>query len=154
MVYYKCNKCGRVSEFKEKLPEEYSAAFRCVPNNVSCGGMLVFQKEIDICVFTGKEYDCNNCEGHKEDWTGKGSHDMHMGHSIDGPLSRNTKREWQGMAKYLTDPKGGPLTGEAIHLRFLKMHEQGQKTIPLSEGCDRWCFKNGCQGHANKGSDS
>jgi len=42
-----------------------------------------------LCVFTGKQQNCGNCDGHREDRTGKGTHTIHMGHSVSGPILRN-----------------------------------------------------------------
>jgi len=104
-------------------------------------------KNDGVCPFTGTEYDCKNCDGHKDDWLGKGSHNIHMGHSVSGPLMRNNKKDWRGMAKYMTRTDGSPITGEELHIEFLKMHRDGKDVIPCGK-CDRWCYKNGCQGHA------
>jgi len=101
----------------------------------------------DTCQFTGKEFNCKNCKGHKEDWTGRGSHDLHMSHSVSGPLLRNTKKDWANMAKYTTRPDGSKMTGEELHIEFLDMHRDGIEVIRVGK-CDRFCFKNGCQGHA------
>ena len=101
----------------------------------------------DICQFTGKEYDCARCDGYREDWCGKGTHSIHMGHSVSGPIRRNTKKDWREMAKYMTRDDGGRMTGEEVQIEFMKLHAKGIETIPL-KNCDRWCYKNGCQGHA------
>lgn len=99
------------------------------------------------CPFTGKAYDCKNCEGHKEDWLGKGRHSIHCGHSVDGPLMRNSKKDWRDMAKYIRRDDGTRMTGEEIQIAFMKMHKEGKETFPIGT-CDRFCFKHGCQGHA------
>jgi len=101
----------------------------------------------NMCQFTDTEYDCARCEGHKEDWLGKGNHSVCMGHSVSGPIMRNTKRDWRGMAKYMTASDGSSVTGEEVQIAFMCYHAKGWKTIPLSKKCDRWCYKNGCQGH-------
>lgn len=100
----------------------------------------------DICQFTGKERDCKNCEGHKEDWTGRGNHTIHMSHSVSGSLRRNNKRNWTKMAKYMTRNDGSRMTGDELHAEFLEMYRNGIEVIRVCE-CDRFCFKNGCQGH-------
>ena len=100
-----------------------------------------------ICVFTGKAYDCNNCAGYREEWLGKGPYNAHMGHSVDGPLQRNGKKEWRGMARYMTKDDGSPVTWEHIKAEFMRYNAKGWRTIPMGKGCDRWCYKNGCQGH-------
>ena len=103
-------------------------------------------KKDKICTFTGKEYDCSRCEGHREDWTDKGTRSTHMGHSVSGPIRRNKAKDWRGMAKYMTKDDGSPVTGEEIQIEFMRYHAKGWETIPLKQ-CDRWCYKNGCQGH-------
>jgi len=50
------------------------------------------------------------------------------------------------MAKYMTKTDGMAITGEELQIEFMRYHAQGWKTIPLKD-CDKWCYKNGCQGH-------
>lgn len=101
----------------------------------------------DICPFMNKAYDCLNCDGHREDWTGKGEHSVHMGHSVSGVLRRTqTMKEWNGMSSYITKDDGSAMSGEEIKLEFMRMDAKGIKTFPMGK-CSRWCFRNGCQGH-------
>ena len=104
----------------------------------------------DICKFTGKEFNCARCEGHREDWTGMGTHSMHMGISVSGNVRRNTAKDWRDMAKYTTHGDGSPMTSKEIQSEFMKAYHKGYETIPMSP-CDNWCYKNGCQGHAKDG---
>ena len=103
----------------------------------------------EICQFTQKPFDCKNCNGHKEEWLNRGNHTVHMCHSVSGPLARNKKKDWDKMAKYMTKDDGSHVTGDWVHVEFMKYDAKGIKVIPLNK-CDRFCFKNGCQGHEEK----
>jgi len=98
------------------------------------------------CQFTGRPYDCKYCEGHEEDWTGKGNHTIHVSYSVGGSLRNNRQCDWAKMAKNTTRPDGSYMTGYELHAKFLEMYRAGIEVIRVGE-CDRFCFKNGCQGH-------
>lgn len=100
----------------------------------------------EICKFTGKTYDCKNCAGFKEDWTGRGAFSCHVCQSVVGPLLHYSQRDWQKMARFIKKKDGGIFTANELKEKFLELYADGVEVIKIGD-CDNFCYKTGCQGH-------
>lgn len=98
------------------------------------------------CPFTGKPYNCGNCEVYKTIGfpQGNGPYGLHMSLSF-GAAIKDGKR---GL-KWLQKMVGKEHTLDEVEEYFTEGFRRGADHHPIGE-CDRFCFRRGCMGHPHK----
>jgi hypothetical protein len=67
-----------------------------------------------------------------------------LGICLAGAIRNGSYKDFVGAA---THDDGRPCTADEIFDAFMEHIRQGHEIIPFGKGCDRWDWKDGCQGH-------